>query len=144
VDGNLTLWSDANVVLHWQGKFRGPEFQPMAFELRVAQCPRVVDAAGRLMPSVVALPIAEATLEDGRRVLERDEDAVLEALADNPDASQETIAIRVGFTIDGRANKAKVNRILKVLAEYKFVVKHRRGKYRITTKGEEEIGRSVR
>jgi hypothetical protein len=41
VDGNLTLWATAErqMTLHWQGKFRGPEFEPMTFELEVPRAP---------------------------------------------------------------------------------------------------------
>ena len=65
VDGNLTLWATAErqTTLHWQGKFRGPEFEPMTFELEVADSARVIDAEGRLMPSVVAKPVSELKLQ---------------------------------------------------------------------------------
>src|SRR5258707_7183929 len=50
--GNLTLWADAEkqVSLHWLGKFRGPEFEPLAFELRMTDSARVHDADGRNLP----------------------------------------------------------------------------------------------
>ena len=68
VDGNLTLWANGEkqVTMHWLGKFRGPEFNPLAFELVVATSERVKDAEGRLMPSIVARPISDSTLR-GRR-----------------------------------------------------------------------------
>ena len=49
VDGNLTLWSgnERQTVLHWQGKFRGPEFDPLAFEMAEAHCDTVKDESGR-------------------------------------------------------------------------------------------------
>lgn len=142
VDGNLTLWADAEkqVSLHWLGKFRGPEFEPLAFELRIAESARVIDADGRLMPSVVAVPIAEATLEEGKRKLETDENRVLHILLANPSASFGHIAERAGFVIDGRPSKTRVHRIMATLVQYRFAVKHRSGKYRITEKGKEEIG----
>ena len=42
VDGNLTLWANTEkqTSLHWQGKFRGPEFEPMSFELRHGRAAR--------------------------------------------------------------------------------------------------------
>ena len=142
VDGNLTLWADAEkqVTLHWLGKFRGPEFEPMAFELRMAESAAVDDDEGRLMPSVVAVPAAEATIEEGRRKLETDENRVLRILAASPNASFSHIAMRAGFEVEGRPSKAKVQRIMANLVQYKFAVKHRSGKYRITEKGKEEIG----
>lgn len=142
VDGNLTLWADAEkqVSLHWLGKFRGPEFEPMAFELKVAESVKVHDADGRLMPSVVAVPVASATLEAGRQKLEGDENKVLKIMAVNPNATFEHIAVKCGFVSEGRPSTAKVQRLIKSLVEFKFVQKYRHGKYKITEKGKGEIG----
>jgi Bifunctional DNA primase/polymerase, N-terminal/AAA domain len=142
IDGNLTLWEEADkkVQLHWQGKFRGPEFEPLDFELRVAQSDKVHDEQGRLLPSVVAMPLARMALEASSSTLEADENLVLDALYDERNASQDRLATKCGFLIDGRPSRTKVHRILKTLADYKFVVKHRRGKYRLTAKGRAEIG----
>ena len=142
VDGNLTLWADAEkqVTLHWLGKFRGPEFEPMAFELRVGESVKVHDAEGRLMPSVIAIPIAEMTLEAGKRKLEEDENRLLRSLHQNPKASFSTIAERCGFMIEGRPSKTKIHRIMANLVRDKLVVKHRGGRFVITDKGKEEIG----
>jgi hypothetical protein len=142
VDGNLTLWADAErqVSLHWLGKFRGPEFEPLAFELRMADSVRVHDADGRLMPSVVAVPVADLTMEEGRRKLENDENRVLKIMAASPNATFEQIAVRCGFVNEGRPSRSKVQRIIKSLLEFSFVSKHRNGKYKLTKKGETEIG----
>jgi hypothetical protein len=61
VDGNLTLWanSEKQTTLHWQGKFRGPEFEPLTFEMKTVTSDRVHDANGELMPSVVAEPVSD-------------------------------------------------------------------------------------
>ena len=142
IDGNLTLWEEADkkVQLHWQGKFRGPDFEPIDFELRVAQCDKVHDEDGRLLPSIVAVPLARMALEAGSNMLEADENSVLIALYDERDASQDRLATKCGFVIDGRPSRTKVHRILKTLSDYKFIAKHRRGKYRLTAKGRAEIG----
>jgi Bifunctional DNA primase/polymerase, N-terminal/AAA domain len=141
VDGNLTLWADGErqMVLHWLGKFRGPEFEPISFELRTAESPYVVDAAGRRMSSVVAVPVAESTIEAGEARIETDENRVLEILAANPDISLSSIAIKAGFVNDGRPSKPKVQRVLRALLAYGFVTQHRNKKYRITKKGKDEI-----
>jgi hypothetical protein len=140
VDGNLTLWADdKQVTLHWQGKFRGPEFEPLPFELVKAETPRVVDAKGRPMPSVVAVPIADTALEAGERKREEEENRVLWVLADNPRASFMRIAQKCDFIIDGREQKAKVQRIVARLFADKLVAKHR-GRYRLTALGRKELG----
>jgi hypothetical protein len=140
VDGNLTLWADEKqVTLHWQGKFRGPEFEPLLFELVKTESPRVVDAKGRPMPAVVAVPIADTAFEAGDRKREDEENRVLWILAENPRASFMRIAQKGDFVIDGREQKAKVQRIIGRLAADKLVAKHR-GKYRITELGRKELG----
>ena len=145
VDGNLTLWADSErqITMHWLGKFRGPEFEPLSFELKTADSARVVDAEGRLMPSVVAVPIAESTIEAGEARIETDENRVLEILAASPECSLTYVAMKANFLIDGRPNKTKVQRLMKALLAYNFVTQFRNKKYRITKKGEEAIGHGV-
>lgn len=60
VDGNLCLWKrDAAVELHWQGKHRGPDFEPLMFEIEGVTSELIKDAKGRLMPTVLAKPLLE-------------------------------------------------------------------------------------
>ena len=142
VDGNLTLWATAErqTTLHWQGKFRGPEFEPMAFELEVADSARVIDAEGRLMPSVVARPISELKqqMEEGKR--ESEDAMVLRAIAADRNISIAELARKCGFVNStGQPMKSTVFRICNQLVEEKLL--ERRGnKYRITAKGKKEIG----
>ncbi len=143
VDGNLTLWSNAEkqATLHWQGKFRGPEFEPMAFEMKTVESEKVVDANGALMPSVVAAPISELILEHGERSQEDDENLVLKIIAASPRASMNQIATTAKFVSEnGRPQKSKVQRIITRLLDDKLVEKHRGNKYRPTKKGKREIG----
>ena len=51
VDGNLTMvkMSSTRTMLHWQGKIRGIEFDPLQFELREITCAAVCDANGALL-----------------------------------------------------------------------------------------------
>lgn len=141
IDGNLTLWANAEkqASMHWQGKFRGPEFEPLAFELAVASSDLVADAKGRLMPSVVAKAVSESAIEAGERVQEADENKVMFALAVNPRASFTVLANKCGFVIDGRLQKTKVHRVITRLVEDKLAVRHR-GRYVLTDKGKKEIG----
>jgi AAA domain len=47
VDGNLSCRKDDSVVeLHWQGKFRGPDFTPISFKLRTVTHERLKDTKG--------------------------------------------------------------------------------------------------
>jgi hypothetical protein len=142
IDGNLTLWSvsEKQVSLHWQGKFRGPEFEPMAFELIVETSDRVADAEGRLMPSIVAKPISDAVMEQAAGAAEDDENKLLRAIFANPAASFSALARKLGFVFNGAPQKYKIQRIINRLLGDKMVNRHRGGKYRLTEKGEREIG----
>jgi hypothetical protein len=141
VDGNLTLWADAEkqTSLHWLGKFRGPEFDPITFELKIAESPKVHDAEGRLMPSVVAVPIAEMTLEASQQRVQTEGDTVLNILTVEPGASFNRIAERGGFVNEGRPNKSKVQRLMKNLEDFKLVEKHRNKRFYVTEKGKKEL-----
>jgi hypothetical protein len=146
VDGNLSLWGNAEkqTTLHWQGKFRGPEFEPMAFEMHTVECDSVVDANGVLMPSVVAMPISEMALERGERGQEDDENLILKIIAASPRASIAQIATVAKFTSsDGKPQKSKVFRIVTRLLEDKLIERHRGTKYRPTKKGKKELGIDV-
>lgn len=142
IDGNLTAWAndEKQVTLHWLGKFRGPEFEPLSFELIVVESPKVVDAKGRLMPSVVAIPVSEEAVTSGEQKQEADENRVLRALGESPRASWTVLANKCGFSYaNGNPNKSLVQRILKRLLADKLVTLHR-GKYLLTAKGRKEIG----
>lgn len=142
VDGNLTLWasSEKQTTLHWQGKFRGPEFEPLTFNMRTVESDRVINAAGELMPSVVAEPVNEMMLQMAESSQDRDEIALLGAIARNKNASLNALAILCGFKNDaGRPQKSKVERLGRRLKEDKLV-ESVRGKFRITAKGKREIG----
>jgi hypothetical protein len=135
VDGNLTIWSNAEkqASLHWQGKFRGPEFEPMPFEMRVVESDRVTDANGVVMPSVVAVPISDLAVERTEAAQESDENLIMKIIAASPRASLRMIAEQAKFS------KSKVERIFHRLVEDKMLSKHR-AKYRLTEKGKKELG----
>jgi hypothetical protein len=50
IDGNLVCQKTDGtmaVEIHWQGKFRGPDFAPIPFKLEVGTCERLKDSKGR-------------------------------------------------------------------------------------------------
>src|SRR5262249_5890912 len=54
VDGNLTCAKNDHVTeMHWQGKFRGPEFAPMNFLIKTVTHEDLKDSDGRLIPTVI-------------------------------------------------------------------------------------------
>jgi hypothetical protein len=65
IDGNLIYKKDDSAIeLHWQGKFRGPDFAPLAFQLRTVTHERLKDTKGRLISTVVAQVLSEGGLRD--------------------------------------------------------------------------------
>lgn len=143
VDGNLTLWSngDGQTTLHWQGKFRGPEFEPLTFKIETAHSKRVVDSDGREMPSVVATPMGEIEQVFAEKEAETDENVLLAIIGHNRGASIADMARKAGWvSASGIANKAKVYRVAERLLEAKLVKRHRNSKYAITEAGKAELG----
>ena len=91
VDGNLTLWKQPEtglVSLHWQGKLRGLEFEPMQFRFEVTGSPDILDAKGRQVQLPTLRPSSAETAEE-REQTERNVDlALLIQVRDKPDATQ--------------------------------------------------------
>jgi hypothetical protein len=73
MDGNLVcLKRDSIVDLHWQGKFRGAEFESVGFELESVTS-SLVDSKGRLIPTVMAKLLPESVREDIETRARRDQ-----------------------------------------------------------------------
>src|SRR5262249_40868781 len=112
VDGNLTVRKDDSMVeLHWQGKFRGPDFAPLAFQLRTVTTERLKDSKGRVIPTVIAGALSEAGQEELAAVARGQENQLLEALSANEGASYADLARRIGWSLrDGQPHKMRVKR----------------------------------
>lgn len=141
VDGNLCLWKDEeNVTLHWQGKFRGPEFEPIPWKLEVKTSELVRDSRGRLMPAIVAHSITDGEHEAGQARVITDDYRLLELIGMNAKASLASLAEKAGwFFENGAPAKSKVSRTIKRLSQDKLV-EHVMGKWRLTERGKKEIG----
>jgi hypothetical protein len=80
MDGNLVCSKDdPTVELHWQGKFRGPDFAPILFRLKPATHHRLVDDEGTLIPTIVIQALSEPERREMAREKFRAEDEVLVA-----------------------------------------------------------------
>jgi hypothetical protein len=142
VDGNLTCWkTDSLVTLHWQGKFRGPDFAPLSFELETVTSPQLKDSKGRPIPSVVATALSDQERTRVEANSSGDEDALLLAVADNERASFAGLAVALGWISSKGENKAKVKRCADRLRADKLVKPDRRGTLALTEKGETEVKR---
>lgn len=128
-DGNLTAHNKNGVAkLHWLGKFRGPDFAPMSFQIRVVSHERLKDQAGRPIYAPVAVHLSETGEEELKATGRRNEDKLLTILADNKGASLAELA-KLGEwrKKDGDPNRTLVWRLVKSLKDDKLVVDGRNG-----------------
>jgi len=136
VDGNLVCKRDDTVVkLHWQGKFRGPDFAPITFQLRSVSHERLRDAKNRIIPTVVAEPLSEVAEQELTRAARIDEDSLLKAVAADPKASIATLALTLHWlSSKNEPQKSKVHRVLSRLKNEKLIATER-GEHVLTEKG---------
>jgi hypothetical protein len=137
VDGNLTCTRRHDAIyLHWQGKFRGPDFDPIPFETRTVTAARLKDSKGRPIPTVIARLLSASEQRSKAAGARADEDAVLVTLADaEDDLSVANVADALGWvSVKGEPQKSKAYRIIERLREDKLVVKER-GSYVLNEKG---------
>ena len=141
VDGNLTAAkTDSTVELHWQGKFRGPDFAPMFFLVSTVTHQDLKDSDGRLIPTVIAEHISDQAQEDIAAAARQNENAVLAFIATNPTASQASIATAMGWKLySGVPNRMKAGRCIKALIKAKLIKITRAGRYKLTPEGEKAL-----
>jgi hypothetical protein len=142
VDGNLTCAkTDSVVTMHWQGKFRGPDFAPLPFQLHTVTTDRLRDSKDRLIPSVVATPLSDKDLVEADVNSRRDEDSMLLEIDHGEHRSLNELAGNLEWlTRDGRPNKTKAQRVVERLKKG-ALVKVERGGHVLTTKGKDAIKR---
>lgn len=99
LDGNLTCQkTEAGIVkLHWQGKFRGPDFRPIHFELATVTAPGLVDSKQREIPTVMARLVSEGETRQRRETARKDEDLALIAIENLRAPSNAAIAEYLGW-----------------------------------------------
>jgi hypothetical protein len=142
MDGNLTgTKSDSMVTLHWQGKYRGPDFAPIPFMLMSATTDRLRDSKGRLIPTVVAKTLSERERGEAEATSRSDEDDLLIAIAENDRASMTGLATALQWlTKDHKPYKARVQRSADRLKKGGYVKVERSG-LALTDKGKKELER---
>jgi AAA domain len=145
MDGNLTAMKhDVTVEMHWQGKFRGPDFAPMSFQLRTVTHERLKDTKGRLLPTVIASHLSDVAKEEMATAARSKENQLLAVLVDNGSASQNELAKLLGWSMrDGTPYKVMVSRMLDVLLADKLIRKDGRG-FAVTDAGQKVLGNGGR
>jgi hypothetical protein len=137
MDGNLTAAkTDSTVELHWQGKFRGPDFAPMQFLIKTVTHQDLKDSRGRLIPTCMCEFINEQAREEIVKVKAANEDRVLELLGKDPAISLTEIANTLGWKYrTGEADKSKAYRAIEALIKDKLVKRGSRGRLIVTEEG---------
>src|SRR5262249_5927848 len=122
-------------------KFRGPDFAPLAFQLKDVTHHRLKASDSNLSQSVGDLALTDEGLRDmsaGRRA---DEDRVLLSIDENPRLSSRDRARQLGWlTRAGDPYHTRVVRAEKALAAGRLIIKARDG-WELTKAGEKEIDR---
>lgn len=140
VDGNVALRRQDNlIVASALGKFRGPEFAPLSFELETVTHPRLIDSRGRPIKTVIAKHVTMDGAERLEAQAEVDADRVLRAIDRHPRARLTDLAKDLGwFLRDGSPHHMKVKRAAVILAKAKLV-EERRDRWALTAKGQKEL-----
>lgn len=123
IDGNLTCVSDFPAIeVHWQGKFRGAEFEPLTFRLVQATHERLVNKKGKVMPQVVAEYLSEAAKDEIQKANLTDRQRLVAEIAKDGKATVAEYAARCGFVLaNGLPNKNKTHRMISMLRKQKLV-----------------------
>ena len=117
---------DTVVRLHWQGKFRGPDFAPITFQLRSVSHERLRDTKNRVITTVIAEPLSEMAEQELTKAARSDEDRLLQAIATDPTASIAALAKTLGWlTAKNEPHKSKVHRALGRLKDAKLLATER-------------------
>jgi hypothetical protein len=126
-------------MLHWQTKFRGPDFAPVAFKLHTVTHEALKTTKGKLISTVFATALSDIAQEEMQKAEHNEENLLLQALkGDERGATQGELTRRLGWTTKaGKPNRQKVNRVTKRLKRLKLIDEHR-GYFHLTSKGEKE------
>jgi hypothetical protein len=135
VDGNLTLWKKPEtglVSLHWQGKLRGLEFQPVPFRFEITGSPDILDANGRQVELPTLRPSSEQAAEDRQQAEVNTDRALLMAMIADPNGTQRDYADKTAIP------KTTIRRKLERMEKAKLV-ERALDRWTITAKGRKAV-----
>ena len=134
VDGNLTLWKNGDItILHWQGKLRGLEFDPMPFKFEPWESPIVLDTKGGRVRMPVCLPSSEEAVQERNRASAARDLRVLTVISKAPKETRREWASTTNIST------GSVDRALKSLQKQKLIDKGIGERWRLTSKGKKEL-----
>lgn len=142
VDGNMAVArKDAMLVVTPFGKFRGSMSWSHHYEIEVVKDhPKLKDARGRQMSSVVARPVHDGAVVVNERRADTDMMLVLNAVQSAPASTATDLARFLGWTYgkNGDLNHTKVKRHLDALEKQKLV-KSTLGRWKTSSAGQQAL-----
>ncbi len=122
LDGNLVLvkGDSGTIRLHWHGKHRGPDFDPLHFELQTVTAPALKDSKGRGVPTVMASVLSAGETVKRRIDARKDEDEVLLLIDKDGGKSIHEMAETLGWNKDGKPHKRRVSMATEKLTKAKL------------------------
>jgi AAA domain len=142
VDGNMAvLKKDTLLVVTPFGKFRGDTSWSQRYEIEVVKDhPKLKDARGRQMNSVVARPVGDCAAAIMEKRTDADMETVLNVVHSTPSATPTDLARVLGWTFGSKA-EPNVNRVKRNLARLlkDKLVRETMGKWRATEAGQREL-----
>lgn len=133
VDGNLTIWnSDGLLSFYWQGKHRGPDFEPLTLEFETYQSDLLRDRKGRHIPTVLAKPVLTLRATQIARETLSLEDRLLLNISDDTGLTKRQRADALGIS------PTRCQRMIDRLREQKLIKKFR-AKWELTKDGERAV-----
>jgi hypothetical protein len=127
VDGNLSLTKKgAGTTLHWQGKFRGLEFQPVPFRFEIVASPDVIDKKGRQVQLPVLVRSTEEALAQQAEAEGHQDVRLLQTILKFPGATTRAWAISSGVP------HGSISRKLPALERAKLIEKNLNNQWVLT------------
>ena len=142
VDANLSQWRSGEIVtLHWSGKIRGRDFDPIKFKLKNVTHPRLLDRQRRPIETVILEKMDEFSAYELQKETLKIEDKILLSVQKHPEQSIADRCFDCGLKNDkNEAQKSTMHRHLQSLSEQKFIKKVRR-RWELTPAGKTEVER---
>ena len=140
VDGNFCLTTNDGgntSEMHWMGKIRGVDFEPMPFRNMKSSQGGVRDADGEPITSVYARPMSEDEALNAEQKNKTNRERVLEVMNSVPEGiGQSDIGRRADMVNDhGELKRSSVHKVIAQLVETKEAEFLGGGLYRLTAKG---------
>jgi hypothetical protein len=141
VDGNLVLVKgDAGVKLHWHGKHRGPDFDPVMFDLSTVTAPALIDSKGRDIPTVMASAMSKGEVREKIVSARKDEDEILLMIEIDGKQSLYDMAKAMGWLAkNGVVQKRRAVTAANKLKSAKLATCDGRSNWTVTPKGFDEL-----